>query len=72
MNSQIFTIEKILGKDGILSRSLSDFEYRPAQVHMARLIEEALVYKNQVIIEAGTGVGKTMVVIWVFHSAWTI
>ena len=60
MNSQIFTIEKILGKDGILSRSLSDFEYRPAQVHMARLIEEALVYKNQVIIEAGTGVGKTM------------
>ena len=60
MNSQISTIENILGKDGLLSRSLSDFDYRPAQVHMARLIEEALKYKNQVIIEAGTGVGKTM------------
>ncbi len=60
MNSQIFTIEKILGKDGLLSRSLNDFEFRPAQVHMARLIEEAFTYKNHVIIEAGTGVGKTM------------
>ncbi|MGD9159271.1 MAG: ATP-dependent DNA helicase [Desulfobacteraceae bacterium] len=54
------TIEKILGEAGLLSRSLRDFEYRPAQVHMARLIDEGLDYNNQVIIEAGTGVGKTM------------
>ncbi len=60
MNSKILTIDEILGKDGCLSRSLNDFEYRPAQIHMAKLIEEALFNKNQVIIEAGTGVGKTM------------
>ena len=60
MNSTTLTIEKILGGDGLLSRSLHDFEYRPAQIQMARLIEEALDYNTQVIIEAGTGVGKTM------------
>ena len=60
MNSSLYTIEKILGKDGLLSRSLNNFEYRPAQIHMAGLIGDALAGNNQVIIEAGTGVGKTM------------
>ena len=60
MNSTALAIEKILGKGGLLSRSLPDFEYRPAQVRMAGLIEKALDKNNQVIIEAGTGVGKTM------------
>ena len=60
MNSTSLTIENALGKDGLLSLSLGDFEYRPAQIQMARLIEKALDYNTQVIIEAGTGVGKTM------------
>ena len=47
MNSKIFTIEKILGKGGLLSKSLSDFEFRPAQVQMAGLIEDALIEKKQ-------------------------
>ncbi len=60
MNLKQSAIEKILGEDGLLSRSLKDFEYRPAQVHMASLIDDALNDDRQVIIEAGTGVGKTM------------
>jgi ATP-dependent DNA helicase DinG len=60
MNLMPLTIDKTLGKDGLLSRYLTDFEYRPAQMQMARIIDEALDLKNQVIIEAGTGVGKTM------------
>jgi len=60
MNFIPLTIDKTLGKDGLLSRFLGDFEYRPAQVQMARIIDEALDLKNQVMIEAGTGVGKTM------------
>ena len=60
MNSSTLTIEKILGKEGLLSLSLPDFEYRPAQIRMAQLIDEAIDSDNQAIIEAGTGIGKTM------------
>ncbi len=60
MNFISLTIDKTLGKEGLLSRYLADYEYRPAQVKMARIIEDALHLKNQAIIEAGTGVGKTM------------
>lgn len=60
MDSTALTIENTLGEKGLLSRSLKDFEYRPAQIHMARLIGKSLDNKNMAIIEAGTGVGKTM------------
>ena len=53
-------IEDILGEKGSLSRSFQGFEFRPAQVQMALLISEALRNRGQVIIEAGTGTGKTM------------
>jgi len=53
-------IEDILGEKGSLSRSFQGFEFRPAQVQMALLISEALRNRGQVIIEAGTGTGKTI------------
>jgi ATP-dependent DNA helicase DinG len=53
-------IEDILGEKGSLSRSFQGFEFRPAQVQMALLISEALRNRGHVIIEAGTGTGKTM------------
>ncbi|MFC1839283.1 ATP-dependent DNA helicase [Thermodesulfobacteriota bacterium] len=60
MEKKLKTIEKILGEDGLLASSLDDFEYRPAQVQMAALIMDAIERNKQAIIEAGTGVGKTM------------
>ncbi|MBN1833139.1 MAG: ATP-dependent DNA helicase [Deltaproteobacteria bacterium] len=53
-------IEQILGPDGLVSQSLEGFEYRAAQVEMARLIEKAIREKTSAIIEAGTGTGKTL------------
>lgn len=53
------TIKGILGKDGLLARSLSGFEFRSSQLQMALLIEEALQSKALAIVEAGTGTGKT-------------
>jgi ATP-dependent DNA helicase DinG len=53
-------IEDILGPDGLVSRSLEGFEYRAAQVEMARLIQKVIREKTSVIIEAGTGTGKTL------------
>ena len=53
-------IDDIFREKGLLARSLPEFEFRNSQPRMARLIEKAINKKTQVIIEAGTGVGKTM------------
>ena len=52
-------IKNILGPDGLLSRSLSGFEYRPSQLDMALLIQDAIDKKTLSLVEAGTGTGKT-------------
>ena len=54
------SIESILGPDGSVSRSLEGFEFRGAQVEMARLIAKAIKEKTSAIVEAGTGTGKTL------------
>ena len=60
MTAQLLSIEDILGRDGRLSRSIDDFEFRPSQMKMAQLIQRALRQDSYAIIEAGTGTGKTM------------
>lgn len=44
----------------MVARSHEDFEFRPSQIQMARLIEKAVEEKVPAIIEAGTGTGKTL------------
>jgi ATP-dependent DNA helicase DinG len=39
---------------------LEDYEFRPSQVRMAEAVHRALEEQNHVIIEAGTGTGKTL------------
>ncbi|MCD6294081.1 MAG: DEAD/DEAH box helicase, partial [Deltaproteobacteria bacterium] len=53
------TSEDILGPDGMLSRRIDGFEVRPSQLEMALLIEKAFREQSSVIVEAGTGTGKT-------------
>jgi ATP-dependent DNA helicase DinG len=48
------------GPDGILEQRLTDYEHRPSQIRMAEAVGEALEGQNHVIIEAGTGTGKTL------------
>src|SRR6202051_4195621 len=45
---------------GILSRSSLNFEHRRGQYEMARAIESAFKEKRHLIVEAGTGTGKTL------------
>ena len=54
------SIQDVIGEGGTLSRFLKDFEFRSSQIQMARLIERSLLKKIPVIIEAGTGTGKTL------------
>ena len=53
-------IEKILGPDGLLSSSWNGYEYRPGQVEMAEKVASAFENDDMVLIEAGTGTGKTL------------
>jgi len=45
---------------GILARSSLAFEHRPGQYAMAKAIEQAFADRRHLIIEAGTGTGKTL------------
>jgi ATP-dependent DNA helicase DinG len=53
-------IEDILGKNGVISNKLGSYELRPQQLDMALAIEKAIEENKHLIVEAGTGVGKSM------------
>jgi len=53
-------MQEFFGPGGILEQRLEDYEYRPSQVRMATAVQRALEDQNHVIIEAGTGTGKTL------------
>ena len=53
-------MKKIFGRDGLLSRALRDYEYRPIQETMALEVRAAIGEGRASIIEAGTGTGKTL------------
>ncbi|MDR3722865.1 MAG: ATP-dependent DNA helicase [Terracidiphilus sp.] len=45
---------------GLLSSSKLPYEYRPGQLEMAKAVERALDEQRHLIVEAGTGTGKTL------------
>jgi len=45
---------------GVLSRTHPAFEFRRGQLQMAQAVEQALEEKRHLIVEAGTGTGKTL------------
>lgn len=52
-------IRKMFGKDGLLSGA-KNFEYRPEQQQMATEVARALEGMHHLVVEAGTGVGKSL------------
>ncbi len=53
-------LEKIFGTAGIVARTHVNYEYREGQVAMAARIAEAFEKRRHLIVEAGTGTGKTL------------
>ena len=45
---------------GVLARTHPAYEFRRGQLQMAQAVEQALEEKRHVIVEAGTGTGKTL------------
>src|SRR5437588_598496 len=54
------TLQSILGPDGAIARRLGDqYEHRPQQLEMAAAVEQAFADGHHLLVEAGTGVGKS-------------
>ena len=53
-------LEYILGSQGPISEYLDGYEYRPQQIEAAITIAKALSSRKLCIVEAGTGVGKSI------------
>jgi ATP-dependent DNA helicase DinG len=50
---------RCLGDSGVLAGEVPGFAARPQQIEMARAVEQALHAATTLIVEAGTGIGKT-------------
>ena len=53
-------IAEMFGRQGELAEQLPNFEYRPQQEEMARIIAEAFNENKHAMVEAGTGTGKSL------------
>src|SRR5436853_3561231 len=53
-------LERVFGPTGWLARNHSQYEFRPGQLEMAESVEAALENRRHLIVEAGTGTGKTL------------
>ena len=54
------TVDGIFGPDGLLEVRHPGYEFRPSQLEMARIVEDAFQRRQHAVIEAGTGTGKTL------------
>ena len=55
------TIAEIFGPGGLMEKFMpGGYEHRPSQLEMAELVEAAFQEKRHLIVEAGTGTGKTL------------
>lgn len=59
MDDKSIAARDILGPGGAVARRLANYEDRPEQLAMAEAVERAIGRKRHLIVEAGTGVGKS-------------
>ncbi|WCE30548.1 ATP-dependent DNA helicase [Vibrio sp. SCSIO 43137] len=52
-------IDKTFSADGALGKAIPGFQPRQAQLDMAEAVEKAIKAQSQLVVEAGTGTGKT-------------
>jgi len=51
---------EVFGPDGLIAKAHPEYEHRPGQIEMARAVMRAFEEKRHLIVEAGTGTGKTL------------
>ncbi len=60
LEAQASRARQFFAPRGILSRWHPNYEFRPGQLEMAEAVEAALTEGHHLIVEAGTGTGKTL------------
>jgi ATP-dependent DNA helicase DinG len=53
-------VEEIFGRGGLIAKYHKEYEFRPGQIKMAAAVLRAFEEKKHLIVEAGTGTGKTL------------
>jgi ATP-dependent DNA helicase DinG len=53
-------MKTVFGREGVIALAHSEYEFRPGQVQMAEAVMRAFDEKHHLIVEAGTGTGKTL------------
>jgi ATP-dependent DNA helicase DinG len=53
-------MNEIFGPDGLIAKAHPEYEHRPGQIQMAEAVVRAFEEKHHLIVEAGTGTGKTL------------
>ncbi len=57
---QATSLYSFFAPGGVLSQTHPAYEFRRGQLQMAQAVEQALAEKRHLIVEAGTGTGKTL------------
>jgi ATP-dependent DNA helicase DinG len=52
-------VNDVLGDGGSIARRLKNYESRPQQIEMAKAVEQAIANRQHLVVEAGTGTGKS-------------
>src|ERR1022692_1431616 len=60
VRKQEVSLYQFFAPGGVLSRTHPAYEFRRGQLQMAQAVEQALEEKHHLIVEAGTGTGKTL------------
>ena len=55
----VIEVQSLLSSDGSIARRLEGFEVRPQQTLMAEAVERTFSERGHLLVEAGTGVGKS-------------
>jgi ATP-dependent DNA helicase DinG len=51
---------EVFGPEGLIAKAHPEYEFRPGQIEMARAVMRAFEDQRHLIVEAGTGTGKTL------------
>src|SRR5579872_577972 len=58
--AKALTARQFFSRQGTLSKWHPNYEFRPGQLEMAEAVEAAIAEKRHLLVDAGTGTGKTL------------
>ena len=59
-NAAKISVKAFFARNGVLARAHPNYDYRKSQLEMAQAVESAISERRHLIVEAGTGTGKTL------------